>query len=43
VVKAAGGEVYNADTGQPLTYNARETILNPHFIVCAQPDPSWFE
>ena len=43
VVRAAGGEVYNADTGQPLTYNARETILNPHFIVCAQPDPSWFE
>ena len=43
VVKAAGGDVYDAHTGQPLTYNARECILNPHFIVCANPQAAWFE
>jgi len=42
VVEEAGGQVLNAESGQPLTYNARETLLNPHFIVCARPDPDWF-
>lgn len=42
VVEEAGGHVLNAETGQALTYNARESILNPHFIVCAKPDPNWF-
>lgn len=42
VVEQAGGHVLDAGTGEPLTYNARESILNPHFIVCARPDPSWF-
>ncbi len=42
VVEQAGGQVLNAETGEPLTYNARESILNPHFIVCARPDPAWF-
>lgn len=42
VVEEAGGLVLDAQTGQPLQYNARESILNPHFIVCAKSDPSWF-
>jgi len=42
VVEEAGGQVLDAESGQPLSYNARETLLNPHFIVCATPDPSWF-
>lgn len=43
VVEEAGGQVLDADTGQPLAYNARESLLNPHFIVCASPDPDWFQ
>ncbi len=43
VVEEAGGQVLNAETGEPLTYNARESLLNPHFIVCGQPDPAWFK
>lgn len=42
VVEEAGGQVLDAETGEPLRYNARESILNPHFIVCARPDPAWF-
>ena len=42
VVEEAGGQVLNAETGEPLRYNTRESLLNPHFIVCAKPDPSWF-
>jgi 3'(2'), 5'-bisphosphate nucleotidase len=42
VVEQAGGQVLEADTGKPLSYNARESILNPHFIVCGRPDPAWF-
>ncbi len=42
VVEEAGGQVLDAHTGEPLRYNARESILNPHFIVCARPDPAWF-
>ncbi len=43
VVVEAGGHVLDAETGEELTYNARESILNPHFIVCAEPDPAWFK
>ncbi len=43
VVEEAGGQVLDAETGEPLRYNARESVLNPHFIVCARPDPAWFE
>lgn len=43
VVEAAGGQVLDFETGKPLTYNARESLLNPHFIVCNQADPAWFE
>jgi 3'(2'), 5'-bisphosphate nucleotidase len=43
VVEEAGGYVLNAQTGEPLTYNARESLLNPYFIACASPDPGWFQ
>jgi len=42
IVEEAGGQVLDAETGKPLTYNARESLLNPHFIVCGRPDPAWF-
>ncbi len=42
IVEQAGGQVVNAETGEALTYNARESILNPFFIACARPDPTWF-
>ncbi len=42
VVEEAGGQVLDADTGEPLSYNARESLLNPHFICCSRPDPAWF-
>ncbi len=43
VVEEAGGQVLNFETGEPLTYNARESIINPHFIVCTESDPGWFK
>jgi 3'(2'), 5'-bisphosphate nucleotidase len=43
VVEEAGGQLLNFETGEPLTYNARESIINPHFIVCTESDPGWFE
>ncbi len=43
VVEAAGGQVVNAETGVPLSYNAREELLNPAFIVCRKPQAEWFE
>ena len=42
VVNGAGGQVLDLNTGKELTYNARESILNPHFIVCSEPKPDWF-
>ncbi|MGY6555653.1 MAG: 3'(2'),5'-bisphosphate nucleotidase CysQ [Wenzhouxiangella sp.] len=42
IVEQAGGQVLNAESGGPLRYNTRESVLNPHFIVCARPDASWF-
>lgn len=42
VVEQAGGQVLDAETGNPLRYNARETLLNPYFIACARPQPDWF-
>jgi 3'(2'), 5'-bisphosphate nucleotidase len=36
VVLAAGGEVVEAETEQPLRYNTKESLLNPFFIVRAQ-------
>ncbi|SDO29361.1 3'(2'),5'-bisphosphate nucleotidase CysQ [Vreelandella arcis] len=41
VVTAAGGEVLNAHTLEPLRCNQQESLLNPHFIVCGQRDTRW--
>ncbi len=35
VVNAAGGEVVIAESGQPLLYNTKDSLLNPHFLVQA--------
>ena len=32
IIRAAGKEVYHAETMQPLTYN-KENLLNPWFIA----------
>lgn len=39
IVKAAGGEIYHAESGLPLTYN-KENLLNAHFIVRPQSEPN---
>ncbi|WP_412031001.1 3'(2'),5'-bisphosphate nucleotidase CysQ [Halomonas sp. M4R1S46] len=43
VVTAAGGEVLNAHTLEPLRCNQQESVLNPFFIVCGQRDERWEE
>lgn len=43
VVAEAGGQVLDASTGQPLRYNARESLLNPSFIVCAELNEDWLQ
>lgn len=40
IVEAAGGQVIRAD-GDPLTYNARDTLLNPEFLVIGDPGRAW--
>ena len=40
VVKAAGGQVITLD-GQPLRYNCKDSLLNPEFLVIADPDRDW--
>jgi len=40
VVEQAGGLVLTEQLA-PLRYNRKESILNPHFIVCARLDPAW--
>ncbi|GED23448.1 3'(2'),5'-bisphosphate nucleotidase CysQ [Halomonas halmophila] len=41
VVIAAGGQVLNAETLEPLRCNQQDSVLNPHFIVCGQRDERW--
>ncbi|UYG06066.1 3'(2'),5'-bisphosphate nucleotidase CysQ [Halomonas sp. M4R1S46] len=43
VVSAAGGEVLNAQSLEPLRCNQQESVLNPFFIVCGQRDTRWEE
>ncbi|SDL68008.1 3'(2'),5'-bisphosphate nucleotidase [Modicisalibacter muralis] len=43
VVTAAGGDVLNAHTLEPLRCNQQESVLNPFFIVCGQRDTRWIE
>lgn len=40
VVEAAGGEVVKTD-GSALTYNCKESYLNPHFFVFGDPAREW--
>ena len=40
VVEQAGGAVLELD-GRPLRYNAKENILNPHFLVQGPVDHDW--
>ncbi|CAK0769946.1 3'(2'),5'-bisphosphate nucleotidase CysQ [Gammaproteobacteria bacterium] len=40
IVRAAGGEVTDLQ-GQPLHYNAKESILNPHFLVFGDQSRDW--
>lgn len=40
VVEQAGGEVLTEQL-QPLMYNSKDSLLNPHFIVCGVRDPAW--
>ena len=40
VVEAAGGSVTTLD-GHPLRYNERDTLLNPHFLVCGDTSRDW--
>lgn len=40
VVEQAGGQVVGLD-GRPLQYNARPTLLNPHFIAYADARVDW--
>lgn len=41
VVTAAGGDVLNAHTLEPLRCNQQDSVLNPFFIVCGQRDERW--
>lgn len=41
VVTAAGGEVLDAATLEPLRCNRQDSVLNPWFIVCGQRDARW--
>lgn len=40
VLEQAGGHVVRLD-GQPLSYNARPEILNPHFLAYGDDGPDW--
>jgi len=40
VLLAAGGQVIGVD-GKPLAYNAKESLLNPHFIAYADSSRDW--
>lgn len=40
IVEQAGGSVLTLD-GKPLSYNSKEEILNPHFVVIGPTDRDW--
>ncbi|MDS4019062.1 MAG: 3'(2'),5'-bisphosphate nucleotidase CysQ [Candidatus Competibacter sp.] len=41
VVEAAGGRVVSAETGEPLRYNTRDSLLNPYFIAYGDASRDW--
>ena len=42
VLVAAGGAVMRLD-GEPLAYNTRDELLNPHFLACGDPQRDWLK
>lgn len=42
VLEGAGGQVLEPN-GRPLRYNAKESVLNPHFIAFGDPSRNWCE
>lgn len=40
VIEAAGGQLVDL-AGQPLRYNTRPEVLNPHFLASGDPDRNW--
>ncbi len=40
MVLAAGGKIVTLD-GEPLSYNRKESFLNPEFLVIADPARDW--
>jgi 3'(2'), 5'-bisphosphate nucleotidase len=40
IVKAAGGKIVTLEN-RPLQYNLEESLLNPEFLVIADPDRDW--
>lgn len=42
VVEAAGGQVVKID-GSALTYNSKDSYLNPYFFVVGDPDKDWLK
>lgn len=41
IVEAAGGYVLEYPSLKPLRYNQRDTLLNPHFLVCSDMPSTW--
>lgn len=41
VLKAAGGEVFQLKSGDPLRYNTKEDLLNPEFFAVADSTYAW--
>jgi 3'(2'), 5'-bisphosphate nucleotidase len=42
ILEGAGGQVLNWETMAPITYNTKESLLNPYFIACAKISKTWF-
>ena len=41
IVEVAGGQVVSMESGRPLRYNTKESLLNPHFIVYGDAGRDW--
>lgn len=41
IVEVAGGQVVSVETGEPLRYNTRDSLLNPYFIVYGDAGRDW--
>ena len=41
IVEVAGGQVVSAESGEPLRYNTRDSLLNPYFIVYGDAGRDW--